>query len=116
MTHHDSTPAKTESEATFAAARGSLSGLSVKKLLSEWAKQAGEWREHEKEWGRSLNADTYTAVRMNCCRVRAKTLEDVIETVWAELAATSERQPTGNDQALRSVPTTDAARKKESQT
>lgn len=87
-----------EAKPPFAEARGSLSGSSVKKLLSEWERLAGEWRESEEQWRRNMDdQDTHDAVRMNCCRVRAKTLEDVIERVRAELAATSERQPTGNN-------------------
>jgi hypothetical protein len=82
----------------FAEARGSLSGLSVQKLLAEWAKRASYWRESEEQWRRNLDEqDIYDAVRMNCCRVRAKTLEDIIGEVRAELAATNQRQPTGNE-------------------
>ncbi len=91
-------PCKCKARSELAAPDGSLSGMSVKKILNELVRLAGEWRESEEQWRRNMDdTDGYDAVRMNCCRVRAKTLEDVIEMVKAEQAATSERQPTGNE-------------------
>jgi hypothetical protein len=59
-----------------------------------------DWKMAVAMWEKQPDTE-YTAVRMNCCRVRAKTLEEVISDIRAELAATSARQPTENDRTER---------------
>jgi len=81
---------------SLAASKCSLPGLSVKKLLTKWERDIQDWKESEARWRRELETED-TVVRMNCCRVRARTLEKVIDDVRAEAAAASMRQPEEND-------------------
>jgi phytoene/squalene synthetase len=86
---------RNDAEPSLAPANGSLPASSVNRLLAAWAHRAADWRQSEEEWRRQEQTE-YAVVRMNCCRVRAQLLKEVIDSVEAELERTNYRQPEEN--------------------
>jgi len=78
-----------------ASVNGSLPASSVETLLKKWKEDMADWRESEEAWGKCAKNEG-NIVRMNCCRVRARTLETVISDLRAEMEAASVRQPEEN--------------------
>ena len=79
-------------------ATGYLPWSSVKSLLAKWQEDMVGWEASAKSWLDHQNTPE-DSVRMNCCRVRARTLATVIEDIRAEMARTNKRQPEDHDQA-----------------